>query len=121
MTREHYRPVPGFRPSTPPVTSKTITNMVVEHPAVVIHFWAEWNGVDVPMDRAIQEASKKLDKRIHFVSCDIDSPENADLCKRCNVVNVPFLAIIIGGQEKRGLIGLRPPGELVAELNKRLG
>lgn len=120
MTDELYHPVPGFRPSTPPVTSSTLTDAVSEHPVLVIHFWAEWNGVDVPMDRVIQEVKNTVEKRFHFVSCDVDSPGNLDLCERCNVANVPFLAVFVDGREKRGIMGLRTPEELIAELEKRL-
>lgn len=120
MVKEIYRPVPGFRPSTPAVTGKTYAKVLTEHSVVVIHFWADWNGVDVPMDASIRDIKTKIEGRIHFVSCDIDSPDNLDLCKRCNVVNIPFLAIFVDGHQKRGIMGLRPADELADEIGKRL-
>jgi len=120
MVKEFYRPVPGFRPSTPAVTGKTYANELTEHSVVVIHFWAEWNGVDVPMDASIQDIKTNFKGRIHFVSCDSDSSDNHDLCKLCNVVNIPFLAIFVDGHPECGIMGLRPVDELADELEKRL-
>jgi len=120
MATDIYRPVPGFQPSTPAVTAKTFANVLAEHSAVAIHFWAEWNGVDVPMDRSIRDIKVRLKESIHFVSCDIDSPDNFALCNRCKVVNVPFLAVFVDGQQKGGIMGLLPAKKLVIELGNIL-
>ena len=120
MATQIYRSIPGFRPSTPPVTSATIEDVLAAHPMVVIHFWAEWNGVDPPMDQSIREIQPDFHPSVYFVSCNIDAPENVDLCNRCNVVNIPFLAVFVGGEQRRGVMGLRSPDELFSELEERL-
>lgn len=112
-----YRSIPGFRPSTPPVTAATIDHVFGTHRVVVIHFWAEWNGVDVPMDQCIQEVRGHFDD-IHFVSCNVDSPENTALRERCKVANIPFSAIFVSGEQRRGIMGLRTADELKTELEK---
>ena len=112
-----HRPIPGFRPSTPTVTAATIDHALGTHRVVVIHFWAEWNGVDVPMDQCIQEICGHFDA-ILFVSCNVDSPENTALCKRCKVANIPFLAVFVAGEQRCGIMGLRTTDELKTELEK---
>jgi hypothetical protein len=72
------------------------------------------------MDRRIQEIQLHFDRRIHFVSCDIDQSANADLCKRFGVANVPFLGVFVGTQQRRGIMGLRSSDALIVELEARL-
>ncbi len=112
-----HQPISGFRPSTPSVDSASILAVTDAHSVVAIHFWAEWNGCDPVMDQRIQEIQPRLDGRIHFVSCDIDNFHCAELCKQCNVVNIPFLAIFVDGQQRTGIMGLLQSDELVATIN----
>jgi len=119
MTTDINRSISGFRPSTPAVTTANLENVLAANPVVVAHFWAEWDGHDPVLDSHIQRIKPYCEARIHFVSCDVDSPENVEICKRCNVANIPFLAVIVDGEPRRGIMGLRSP-ELTAELEKRL-
>jgi|SRR5580692_3374430 thioredoxin-like negative regulator of GroEL len=112
------QPIPDWRPSTPPVTSATIDDVLHSQSCVVVHFWAVWNGHDPLMDRVIQEVRPRLAHRIHFVSCDIDA--DVELSRRCEVANVPFLAVFVDGTRQRPVIGLRTPDGLAAELETRL-
>ncbi|MBT4863522.1 MAG: thioredoxin family protein [Planctomycetaceae bacterium] len=115
-----HRPIPHFRPSTPPVTSDSIDAIVASHAVVVVHFWAEWNGVDPVMDSRIRNIRNHLPFDIHFVSCNIDDPSCIDLTKSTGVLNIPFLAVYVHGQQRRGIMGLHEPDALVSELNDRI-
>ena len=112
------QPIPDGRPSTPPVTSATINDVLRSQSCVVVHFWAVWNAHDPLMDRVIQEVQPRLAHRILFVSCDIDA--DVELSRRCEVANVPFLGVFVDGTQQRPIIGLRTPDALAAELEKRL-
>jgi thioredoxin-like negative regulator of GroEL len=107
-----------WRPSTPPVTDATIDDMLRSNPTLLVHFWAAWNRHDAVMDRAINEVRPRFADRIHFVSCDVDS--NVAFAKRCEVANVPFLAVFVRGQQRRPIVGVKTLEALAAELEMRL-
>jgi thioredoxin 1 len=92
---------------------------VAKQPAVVIHFWAPWDGHDPLVDRSIQAVAAELADRVCFRSCNVDVPANFPLCKRCQVINIPFLAVFVGGQQRRPIIGALPPVQLEKELAAR--
>lgn len=112
-------PPSGFRPFTPSVTARSIQEVLHANPVVVLHFWAAWNRLDFQMDSCIAKLHEDY-ADICFVSCDIDSPGNAALCERCEVANIPFLALFVDGERKRGIMGLRAIDELRKELEDRL-
>ena len=111
-----HRPIPGFHPSTPAVTSTSCDAVVAAHPIVVVHFWAVWNGVDPVMDQGI--ANAKFDA--HFVSCDIDDPACLDLCKQCGIATVPTLAAFVGGELRPPIIGLLSSDAITNALDDRV-
>ncbi|CAN5914424.1 hypothetical protein BH23PLA1_BH23PLA1_04930 [soil metagenome] len=114
------RPVPGWEPSTPGVRVGAIEALVQQHPAIAIHFWAPWNGVDPLMDRAIQHISKRFSGRVGFFSCNVDLEGNAELCRRFGVVNIPALGILMSGHPTQLIMGYRDPETLAGEIESRL-
>ena len=114
------RPLPGWRPSTPEIIGSEINVLTQRFPAVVIHFCAGWNSHDRTMDRMIVAIQEQSEGRVSFVSCDTDLPENANLCRRCRVVNIPALGVIVASEAQRTIIGLRQTAQLVGEIESRL-
>ena len=117
---EVARPIPGWRPSTPAVGGRALDELVQQHPAIAVHLWAPWNGVDPLMDRSIQAVASQLAGRVYFVSCDVDTDEGAELCRRWGVVNVPALAVLLSGELRRFIVGYLPPEHLAGEIESRL-
>ena len=110
------RPVPGFVPETPAVTSASIASVTDAHPVVIVHFWAVWNGADPPMDEQLPRIAGRLPFNAHFTSCNVDDPDCVDLCKRCGVVNIPYLAVFVDGDLRPGIIGLLDADDIVSRL-----
>jgi thioredoxin-like negative regulator of GroEL len=117
---EISRPIPGWRPSTPDVRGDAIADLLQQHSAIAIHFWAVWNGVDPPMDRSIQDIADRFAGRVWFVSCNVDLEENVELCRRFGVATVPTLGILVPDRQPQLLVGHRPPEQLAAEIETRL-
>ena len=111
-----HRPIPGFVPSTPSVTSSTIDAVLESHSLVAVHFWAVWNGSDPPMDAAITRSSSEA----HFASCNVDDPKCVDLCKRCGIANVPTVAVFVDGQLRPLIIGLLDSDALDTAITDRV-
>jgi thiol-disulfide isomerase/thioredoxin len=115
-----HRPISGWRPSTPEIVADGFASLAASHPTIAIHFWAEWNGVDPAMDQSVQEIAHRFADRVHFVSCNVDRPENQQLCKRVRVATVPTIAVFKKDELKGIVLGLREPEQLAAEIEKLL-
>jgi hypothetical protein len=109
---EIHRPIPGWTPSTPAVKASSLPHVLDENALVVVHFWAEWNGYDPVLDRAIQSLPQQAIQGIYFCSSNVDVPENADLCRACNVLNIPALGCFIYGEFHRCAIGCHDSDKL---------
>jgi thiol-disulfide isomerase/thioredoxin len=114
------RPIPGWKPSTPAVTGRELSVLTQRYPAVAVHFWAEWDAHDVAMDERVQAVADQFRGRVHFVSCDVDLPENRELCERAQVVNVPLLQVFVGSRACQAIVGVRSAEDLALEIEKRL-
>ena len=117
---EIYRPIRGWRPSTPEIVANDFPRLASSHPALAIHFWAAWNGVDPPADRNIQAIAGRFAGRVHFVASDVDHAENRPLCDRCRIANVPTVALFRGEVLQGLVVGLREPNQLAAEIQELL-
>lgn len=117
---EIHRPVSGWRPSSPEIVAGDFDLFAASHPAVAIHFWARWNGVDPPMDRNVQAIAEEFAGRVCFVSCDVDRPENRQFCKRSHVVNVPTIAVYRGKELHGTVVGLEQPQQLFFQIENFL-
>jgi hypothetical protein len=110
------RPIAAWAPSTPAVSATTIPVVLRENAVVVVHFWAVWNGYDPVMDRNVQTLRGEFEDQIHFCSCDVDLPENGELCRICGVLNLPTLACFVRGRFYQRLCGVAELGSLRSAL-----
>lgn len=114
---EIVRPDPHWkRPAAPELGSLQLEDLLLQHQAVVIHFWANWNGSDILMDRSLQTVASQWQPRVSFFSCDVDQPENLPLCQKFQVANVPTIVFLKSGRSPQILVGCRSPEELARQL-----
>lgn len=114
------RPIPGWNPSTPDMRGQALDDLLRLHPAIVIHFWAPWNGIDPLMDLSIQGIAEEFDGRVWFGSCNVDLSENLTWCRRFGVANIPALGLSISGRPPKLLMGYRDSNRLAKEINSWL-
>ena len=114
------RPIPGWTPSTPEVLGPAIGDVTRQHPVIAIHFWAPWNGSDPLMDRSIRAIERGFDQRVYFASCNTELEVNGELLRRCGIVNIPALSVIVSGVPRRAIGGCREPEGLANEIESRL-
>jgi thioredoxin-like negative regulator of GroEL len=105
-------------PGSPPVTGPEWASLLVAHPVVVAHFWATWNGVDRRFDPQFRPVREEFAGRIEFRSADVDDPTLHDVCRECEVVNVPALACFVRGRRVETVIGARSAQELRARFSR---
>jgi thioredoxin-like negative regulator of GroEL len=104
----------GWHPGSPPVTGTEWGDLLAAHPVVVVHFWAVWNGVDRLFDQQLRPVREELAGLIEFRSADVDDPSLNEVCRECEVVNVPVLACFVRGRRVATIVGARPAEELRA-------
>jgi thioredoxin-like negative regulator of GroEL len=115
-----WRPIPGWRPSLVEVVGDGLEALTSANPAVAVHFWAVWNGVDPPMEGSIRAIQDRFVGRVMFVACDADREENVRLCKRLGVVALPTLVVIASGRPPRLVVGYREPDALALAVEDAL-
>ncbi len=115
-TGEMVSPIPGWRPAAPELGSLLPEDLLQQHQALVIHFWANWNGSDILMDRSLQSVASQWQPRLRFFSCDVDQPENLPWCQKFQVANVPTIVFLKSGSSPQILVGCRRPEELSRQL-----
>lgn len=89
------RPIPGWKPSAPPITGAEAPAVLAQHRVVVVHFWAVWNGHDPVADRELQPLREEFADRVYFCSCDVDHEPSWPFIRECGVLNVPTLACFV--------------------------
>ena len=82
---------------------------------VVVDFFATWCGPCKMLAPAVERMAE-LHPEDHFYKVDID--EEMDLASRFQVMSVPTLIYFKNGQEVNKTVGLIPPAELEAALEK---
>jgi thiol-disulfide isomerase/thioredoxin len=117
---ETARPIPGWKPSTPDIGEQSVEALCNQFPAVAIHFWASWNGVDPRMDRSIQQITDRFANQVKFFSADVDSECGTELAQRFGVATVPTLVVLRSGVKPRLVIGLRDAETLADDVESRL-
>ncbi|MCM2373799.1 thioredoxin domain-containing protein [Aporhodopirellula aestuarii] len=105
-----------FSPSTPAVTSETVFQILSTHRVVIVHFWAIWNLVDRTMDSRLMEIRGRLPIEVQYASCNVDAPSCFELAKSVGVLNLPWLAVFVGGRHTGSICGLRNADRLAQEL-----
>jgi len=88
---------------------------------VVVHFGAVWNGYDAEMRRTIEsQIPDHLAQKIAFATLDIDPPAHHEICRRHQILNVPFLAFYRDGSLARTSTGLLTSDLLIEHLKELL-
>lgn len=111
---------PPARVTLPEVTGPTLDAELAAHPAVVVHFWAVWNGHDTTMNRHLEAIRARFAGRAAFFSCNIDREENWELCYGLRILNLPWLVVYVAGVPQMSLCGCRDPETLAVEIEARL-
>ena len=80
-----YRPDPNFVPGSPPLNEADFLK-----PVLIVHFWANWNGMDIPIDKELSAVQPWYEGKIAFRSCDVEQAENREFCTGIATVPLKF-------------------------------
>ena len=85
---------------------------------VLVDFWAEWCGPCKQIAPILEELSTELDGQLAITKLNVD--ENPDIAMRYQVMSIPTLLVIDGGDVKKKIVGAKGKGALLQELDEFL-
>lgn len=99
------------------VTDGDFDKAVLQAPIpVLVYFWAPWCSSCQAITPIIHDFSTRAQGRVRVAKVDIDqSPQTAS---RYNVMSVPYIAVIDGGQTREDFPGTLPTHQLLVRLAK---
>lgn len=100
-------PPPKWQPSTPAIEIAALDEVMAQHPIIVLHGWAIWNGLDREMDKMLAELRPEYADRIEFYSINMDDNQYWTATKEWEVDTLPALVCLVDGQWFETLVGLR--------------
>src|SRR3954463_6503891 len=101
-----------------PVTQDTFTAEVLESETpVLVDFWAAWCGPCRVMHPILDDLARERDD-LRIASLDVEA--NPAIVARYGVLSMPTFILFHHGREVLRLVGSRPRGRLVRELDEAL-
>jgi thioredoxin 1 len=81
---------------------------------VLVDFWAEWCGPCRIVAPVLEEIASENPDRLHVAKVNVD--DSVELARRFEVMSIPTLILFSEGQPKLRLVGAKPKGQLLEEL-----
>jgi thioredoxin 1 len=85
---------------------------------VLVDFWAEWCGPCKMISPVLEEIAKEHAGKIQIGKLNID--DNLEVTRRFDVMSIPTLILFKNGEPEVRLIGAKPKGQLLQEIEAYL-
>jgi thioredoxin 1 len=100
---------------TPPVTDASFVSDVLQADGpVLVDFWAEWCGPCKAIAPVLDEIAGEHGAKLKIVKLNVD--ENPVTARNYQVMSIPTMAVFEKGQIVKQIIGARPKGAILKEL-----
>jgi thioredoxin 1 len=111
-------PAPGHV-SIMPIDERQFAQVIQQHPALVIDFWAEWCGPCRRVAPIVEELAQEFAGKVTFAKCDTD--HNQRLAVQFGISAIPCLLFFSRGQMVDRLIGALPKESIRAKVVRNFG
>jgi thioredoxin 1 len=102
-----------------PIEERRFAQIVQQHPALVIDFWAEWCGPCRRVGPIVEELAQEFAGKVTFAKCDTD--HNQHLAMQFGISAIPCLLFFSRGQMVDRLIGALPKESIRAKVVRNFG
>jgi thioredoxin 1 len=85
---------------------------------VLVDFWAEWCGPCKMISPVLEEIAAEHVGKIQIGKLNID--DNLEVTRRFDVMSIPTLILFKNGEPEVRLIGAKPKGQLLQEIEAYL-
>jgi thioredoxin 1 len=85
---------------------------------VLVDFWAEWCGPCKMISPVLEEIAEEQAGKIQIGKLNID--DNLEITRRFDVMSIPTLILFKNGEPEVRLIGAKPKGQLLQEIEAYL-
>ncbi len=106
-------PTSGHMPVIP-IDEHTFAQVLRDHPALVIDFWAEWCGPCRRVAPVVEELAQEFAGKVTFAKCDTD--RNQRLAMQFGITAIPCLLLFSRGQMIDRIIGALPKETIRAKV-----
>ncbi len=81
---------------------------------VLVDFWAEWCGPCLAVAPVLEEIASEQGDRLRVAKVNVD--DSTGLARRFEVMSIPTMILFSGGEAQVRLVGAKPKGKLLEEL-----
>ena len=81
---------------------------------VLVDFWADWCGPCHMVAPVLEQIADEHSHRIGLVKVNVD--ENRELAMDFQVSSLPTIAVFVGGELEKRIVGAHPKASLLREL-----
>lgn len=85
---------------------------------VLVDFWADWCNPCKIVEPHLEAIASEEPQRLRIVKLNLD--ENPRTADRFGVMSIPTMLLFVDGVETARLVGARPKGAIMAELESHL-
>ncbi|MDD1716348.1 MAG: thioredoxin [Methanolinea sp.] len=101
------------------VDQARFTQMLAEHPRLVVDFWAEWCGPCRMVAPVIEDLAREMAGQVSFGKCNTD--HNQNLAAQFGISAIPTILLFSQGRMIDRVIGAYPKDALRGRIVKAFG
>ena len=96
-------------------TEQSFENEIKTEQPVIVDFWAEWCGPCRALTPVIEELAGEYEGRVKIMKVNVD--ENQAVAARFQIMSIPTLVFLKGGNEVEKLIGAHPKNTIKSKID----